>query len=112
MGARPAPEAAPRPLAPIAKPAPLAAAAAPPLTEGEPITMPFGDLTVSEGRIVRWVKAVGDAVKSGELVVEIETDKAVVEVEAPVAGILARIEQPVGATVPMGGRLGVVTPAR
>jgi len=78
---------------------------------GEPITMPFGDLTISEGKIVRWAKAVGDTVAAGELVAEIETDKAVVEIEAPVAGVIAGIEQPVGAIVPMGGRIGVVRPA-
>ena len=69
--------------------------------------MPFGDLTVSEGKIVRWAKADGDAVKRGELVAEIETDKAVVEIEAPSAGRLA-IELPVGTVVPMGGRIGIV----
>jgi 2-oxoisovalerate dehydrogenase E1 component len=69
--------------------------------------MPFGDLTVSEGTIVRWVKASGDKVKIGELVAEIETDKAVVEIEAPVAGRLA-IEKPEGTVVPMGGRIGAV----
>ena len=52
--------------------------------------MPFGDLTVSEGTVVKWLKAVGDAVKEGELIAEIETDKAVVEIEAPVSGTLAR----------------------
>ena len=75
---------------------------------GEPITMPFGDLTISEGRIVRWAKAPGDAVKMGELVAEIETDKAVVEIEAPADGRLGPIEQEVGAVVPMGGRIGAV----
>jgi len=74
---------------------------------GEPITMPFGDLTVSEGKIVRWAKAEGDVVKPGELVAEIETDKAVVEIEAPAGGRLA-IELPLGAVVPMGGRIGSV----
>jgi 2-oxoisovalerate dehydrogenase E1 component len=69
--------------------------------------MPFGDLTVSEGTIVRWVKSDGDAVKPGELVAEIETDKAVVEIEAPAAGKLA-IELPKGTVVPMGGRIGAV----
>lgn len=39
---------------------------------------------------------------------EIETDKAVVEIEAPVAGTLTAIEQPVGAVVPMGGRIGTI----
>ena len=70
--------------------------------------MPFGDLTVSEGKLVKWLKAVGDPVKSGEVVAEIETDKAVVEIEAPANGILSAIEQPVGAVVPMGGRIGRV----
>lgn len=74
---------------------------------GEPITMPFGDLTISEGTILRWVKGEGDSVEPGELVAEIETDKAVVEIEAPVAGRLA-IEQPQGTVVPMGGRIGAV----
>ena len=73
--------------------------------------MPFGDLTVSEGKIVRWAKAVGDMVKAGELVAEIETDKAVVEIEAPVAGELARIIKPEGAVVAMGARIGLVRPA-
>ena len=75
--------------------------------DGEPITMPFGDLTVSEGTIVRWLKAAGDTVTANEVVAEIETDKAVVEIEAPVSGKLA-IEQAVGAVVPMGGRIGAV----
>jgi 2-oxoisovalerate dehydrogenase E1 component len=79
--------------------------------DGEPIVMPFGDLTVSEGKVVRWAKAVGDPVKAGELVAEIETDKAVVEIEAPVAGVLAAIAAPEGTVVKMGGRIGIVRPA-
>jgi 2-oxoisovalerate dehydrogenase E1 component len=75
---------------------------------GEPITMPFGDLTVSEGKLVKWLKAVGDSVDAGDVVAEIETDKAVVEIEAPVAGTISAIEQPVGAVVPMGGRIGLI----
>ena len=65
---------APKPLCPV---------------DGEPITMPFGDLTVSEGKIVRWVKPEGARFSQGELIAEIETDKAVVEIEAPCAGVLA-----------------------
>jgi 2-oxoisovalerate dehydrogenase E1 component len=91
-----------------AKPAPAAPAPQPPLTTSndEPVTMPFGDLTVSEGTVIKWLKAVGDAVKQGELIAEIETDKAVVEIEAPISGTLSAIDQPVGAVVPMGGRIG------
>jgi len=106
----------PQPVAPPAAPpapAPATAAASPapaPQGEGEAITMPFGDLTVSEGKLIKWLKAVGDAVKAGEVVAEIETDKAVVEIEAPVAGTVSAIEQPVGAVVPMGGRIGAIKP--
>ena len=74
--------------------------------------MPFGDLTVSEGKIVRWHKREGDKIAGGELIAEIETDKAVVEIEASVAGRLLRIEQDVGAVVPMGGRIGLIKPER
>ncbi len=97
----PAPVQAPPAPTPTAKAMPAAS-----VGNDEPITMPFGDLTVSEGRLVRWLKAVGDAVREGELIAEIETDKAVVEIEAPASGTLVAIDQPVGAVVPMGGRIG------
>lgn len=74
--------------------------------DDEPIMMPFGDLTVSEGTLVRWVKAKGDEVSEGELVAEIETDKAVVEIEAPASGVLHSLEAEVGQVVPMGARIG------
>jgi 2-oxoisovalerate dehydrogenase E1 component len=104
-----APAAAASPAA-VTPPAPKPAEPAP-AGEGEAITMPFGDLTVSEGKLVKWRKAVGDTVTAGEVVAEIETDKAVVEIEAPIAGTLSAIEQPVGAIVPMGGRIGAIRPA-
>ena len=92
---------------PVAQPAAIPALAPAAASSGdEPINMPFGDLTVSEGKLVKWLKAVGDAVKEGEVVAEIETDKAVVEIEAPIAGTLTAIDQPVGAVVSMGGRIG------
>jgi len=61
---------------------------------------------VSEGTLVKWLRGVGDTLAAGEIVAEIETDKAVVEIEAPAAGTLIAVEQPVGAVVPMGGRIG------
>lgn len=102
----------PVPARPPAAEAAPATAPAPPPRDDEPVTMPFGDLTVSEGRIIAWHKQVGDAVAAGELIAEIETDKAVVEIEAPVSGTLSAIDQPVGAVVPMGGRIGGVTAGR
>jgi 2-oxoisovalerate dehydrogenase E1 component len=101
---------APKTATPGPAPSPQAASEAKPAAEGEPITMPFGDLTVSEGKLIKWHKAVGDAVTVGVVVAEIETDKAVVEIDAPAAGTVAAIEQPVGAVVPMGGRIGVIRP--
>lgn len=109
------PVVAPAP-APIASPSapPSAAPESPaPATAGkdgeEDILMPFGDLTVSEGTLVRWVKGLGDTVTSGELVAEIETDKAVVEIEAPVSGKVTSIEAEVGQVIPMGGRIGGIS---
>jgi 2-oxoisovalerate dehydrogenase E1 component len=108
-------EAAPAaaPIAAPALPASVAAVASPPpapaaATGEEAILMPFGDLTVSEGKLVKWLKSVGDAVKEGDVVAEIETDKAVVEIEAPAAGTLIRVDQSVGAVVPMGGQIGAI----
>lgn len=75
---------------------------------GEPITMPHGDLTVSEGIVVTWRNEVGDEVVAGEVIAEIETDKALVEIEAPKSGKLVQILVPVGQVAKMGGTLGIV----
>jgi 2-oxoisovalerate dehydrogenase E1 component len=76
--------------------------------EGEPIDMPHGDLTVSEGIVVNWLKKVGDEVKQGEAIVEVETDKAVLQVEAPAGGKLIQVLAEVGKTVKMGETMGVI----
>ena len=93
---------------------PVLAAAAPAANAvaGEPLMMPFGDLTVSEGKLIRWVKQVGEAVAAGELVVEIETDKAVVEVESPCDGVMAQHLEQEGSVVKMGQQIGVIAPAK
>jgi 2-oxoisovalerate dehydrogenase E1 component len=104
-GGRPAVVASPV-ATPAAKPAPVPAPVPAAATHDEPILMPFGDLTVSEGTLVRWAKAKGDRVLLGELVAEIETDKAVVEIEAPASGILHSVEAEVGQVIAMGARIG------
>ena len=96
-----------QPAVPV-KPESVPAAATVAQVPGEPINMPHGDLTVSEAIVVNWLKKVGDDVKQGEEIVEVETDKAVLMIEAPVAGKLAQIIAPVGRTVKMGGIMGVV----
>jgi 2-oxoisovalerate dehydrogenase E1 component len=73
--------------------------------------MPYGDLTVSEGTLVRWLKQVGEAVRAGEVVVEIETDKAIVEVESPWDGTLAHQCEGTGTVVKMGQQIAIIQPA-
>jgi len=75
--------------------------------DGEPITLPHGDLTVSEAKVLNWRKKVGDVMAAGEVIAEVETDKAVLEVEAPAAGRLIRIAAPPDSVVKMGGLLAV-----
>jgi pyruvate dehydrogenase E2 component (dihydrolipoamide acetyltransferase) len=66
--------------------------------------------TMEEGRILRWVKKEGDPVESGDVVVEVETDKATMEVEAMGSGVLRAILVQEDATVPTGTLLAVVAP--
>src|SRR6202790_5682257 len=55
------------------------------------ILMPALSPTMTEGKIARWLKSEGDAVKAGQVIAEIETDKATMEVEAVDEGILGKI---------------------
>ncbi len=72
------------------------------------IYMPQLGLTMTEGTVIRWLKAAGDSVKRGEPVLEIETDKVTAEVEAPANGVLGPILAEEGAVVPIGGVLSHV----
>jgi pyruvate dehydrogenase E2 component (dihydrolipoamide acetyltransferase) len=66
------------------------------------IVMPALELAQDTGRLVSWRKKEGDRVEKGEAVAEIETDKAVVEIEAPGDGILTAISAREGTVVPVG----------
>ncbi len=59
-----------------------------------PILMPALSPTMTEGKLARWLKKEGDAVEAGDLLAEIETDKATMEIEAVDEGILAKILVP------------------
>src|ERR671912_3016150 len=61
-----------------------------------PILMPALSPTMTEGNLARWVKQEGDAVRSGDVIAEIETDKATMEVEAVDEGTLGKILVPAG----------------
>jgi pyruvate dehydrogenase E2 component (dihydrolipoamide acetyltransferase) len=58
--------------------------------------------TMEEGRLVKWNKKEGDAVKAGESLAEVETDKAVMELVARADGSLVKVLVPEGKTVPVG----------
>jgi pyruvate dehydrogenase E1 component beta subunit len=63
---------------------------------GAVILMPALSPTMTEGKLARWLKKAGDKVKSGEVIAEIETDKATMEVEAVDEGVLTSILVPEG----------------
>ncbi|WP_306369429.1 dihydrolipoamide acetyltransferase family protein [Nocardiopsis sp. CC223A] len=72
------------------------------------IYMPRLSDTMEEGVISTWVKKVGDKVASGDVLVEIETDKAVMEYEAYEDGFLVKQSVSEGETVPIGAVIGVI----
>ena len=67
--------------------------------------------TMEEGRLVKWNKNEGDAVKSGDVLAEVETDKAIMELVARGDGVLRARLIPEGATTPVGQLIGVVAGA-
>jgi pyruvate dehydrogenase E2 component (dihydrolipoamide acetyltransferase) len=64
--------------------------------------------TMEEGTIVKWNKQEGDAVKVGDVLAEIETDKANMEMEALGAGVLRTVLVPAGGKAPVGALIGVI----
>src|SRR3954470_19660335 len=67
--------------------------------------------TMEEGRIAKWNKKEGDAVKSGESIAEVETDKAIMELVARGDGILRKILVGEGESKPVGSLVGVIAAA-
>jgi len=65
------------------------------------ITMPQAGQTMEEGTIVQWLKSPGDVINKGDILAEIETDKAVFEFESPESGTLLKIIEPENAVVPV-----------
>ena len=73
------------------------------------IVMPQMGYDMQEGTVVRWHKKEGDAVARGDVIAEIETDKATVEYEAYVAGVMRKIVAQEGVTIPVGALIAVIT---
>ncbi len=64
--------------------------------------MPALEMAQETGKIVSWVKKEGDTIRKGEILLEVETDKAVVEIEAAADGVLAAVKSQAGDVVPVG----------
>ena len=58
------------------------------------LKLPSSGMGIAEGEIQRWLKAEGDAIVKGEVLVEVETAKAVEELESPITGVLKKILVP------------------
>jgi pyruvate dehydrogenase E2 component (dihydrolipoamide acetyltransferase) len=72
------------------------------------VSIPKLGMNMEEAVLVRWLVPEGATVKSGQPILEIETDKATVEVEAPQGGILGRVIHQEGETVPINTVVAVV----
>jgi len=76
------------------------------------ITMPKLSDTMEEGTILRWLKKVGESVAKGEVLAEVETDKADMELEAEHSGIVSEIRVKEGAAASVGAVIAVLNAAR
>jgi 2-oxoglutarate dehydrogenase E2 component (dihydrolipoamide succinyltransferase) len=75
------------------------------------VVVPSMGESITEAAVARWRKAVGDAVKADEILVEIESDKITAEVPSPVSGVLASIDKKEGERVTIGEVIGSVDSA-
>ena len=74
------------------------------------ILMPALSPTMTEGNVAKWLKKVGDKIKSGDIIAEVETDKATMEVEAIDDGVLAKIVHNDGAeNISVNSLIGVIS---
>src|SRR5262249_50805803 len=71
------------------------------------VVMPKLSEQMESGKIIKWLKKEGDPVQSGDILAEVETDKADVEMEAFGAGVLRSIIVPAGNTAPVGSLIAV-----
>jgi pyruvate/2-oxoglutarate dehydrogenase complex dihydrolipoamide acyltransferase (E2) component len=72
------------------------------------VRIPKTGMGITEATVARWIKAEGDAVTEGEIIVEIETAKAMEEVAAPVSGVLAKILLAQGETAPVYTEIALI----
>jgi len=72
------------------------------------VIMPALELAQETGKVVHWLKRPGETVRKGEPIVEIETDKVTVEIEAPASGVLRDVTANEGDVVPVGRTIALI----
>jgi pyruvate/2-oxoglutarate dehydrogenase complex dihydrolipoamide acyltransferase (E2) component len=72
------------------------------------VVLPRSGMGIDEGKVLRWLKAIGDDVRRGDPLVEIETAKAVQEVEAPASGKLTKILFEEGQTAAVDAEIALI----
>src|SRR5438105_15265871 len=72
------------------------------------VVMPKLSEQMEAGKIIKWLKNEGDRIQSGDILAEVETDKADVEMEAFGSGVLRKILVPAGNKAPVGSLIGVI----
>src|SRR5439155_20211270 len=72
------------------------------------VVMPKLSEQMETGKIIKWLKNEGDRIQSGDILAEVETDKADVEMEAFGSGVLRKILVPAGNKAPVGTLIGVI----
>jgi pyruvate dehydrogenase E2 component (dihydrolipoamide acetyltransferase) len=72
------------------------------------VVMPKLGFDMREGVLNQWIKSIGEPITRGEVIAEIESDKATLELESQVEGILLQVLQEAGAVVPVGANLAIV----
>src|SRR5213592_4532 len=72
------------------------------------VIMPALEMAQETGKVLKWLKAPGHAVRKGEPIVEIETDKVTVEIEAPASGVLRDVTARAGDVVPVGKTIALI----
>ena len=76
------------------------------------VNMPQLGESVTEGTIAKWLKAEGDTVTEGEVIVEIENAKAIEEVHAPITGVLTKILLEEGQTAEVFAEIAIIEESR
>ena len=81
------------------------------MAEIHPVTIPKLGLTMKEGTVAVWHIQPGGAVKEGEPIIDVETEKTTAACEAPASGVLRRQVARQGETLPVGALIGVIAGA-